>query len=220
MRIFAALAGVLLSFSALAADTKPATSESYLEGKDYTLLSEQVRPAVDPNKIEVAEVFAYTCPHCFHFEPLLDAWMEKQKPDVALTQIHTSWDPRMEPIQRGFYTAVALKIKDKTQLATFKAFHEQHNELKDAQAWADFLSGFGVSKADVLKTYDSFGVTSQIKQADSKTRGYKVTGTPTLVVDGRFRIQSGSGDGAHEKMLKIAEFLVDQVRAERAAKAK
>ncbi|RYZ96595.1 MAG: thiol:disulfide interchange protein DsbA/DsbL, partial [Moraxellaceae bacterium] len=98
MRIFAALAGALFSFSVLAADTKPAANETFVEGKDYTLLSEQVRPAVDASKIEVTEVFSYTCPHCFHFEPLLDAWIEKQKPDVALTQIHTSWDPRMEPV--------------------------------------------------------------------------------------------------------------------------
>ncbi len=224
MRIFAALVGVLFSFAVFAANTSstsivskaPEVRANYLEGKDYTLLDEPVRP-LDPNKIEVAEVFAYTCPHCFHFEPMIEAWMKTQKSDVVLVQTHTQWAAAMEPYQRGFYTAVVLKIKDKVQLPVFKAVHEERKVLGDAQAWADLFANYGVTKEAVLSTYDSFVVTGMIAQAETRVRGYKVSGTPELVVDGKYRISSRL-EGGHQEMLKVAQFLVNKVRTERAAK--
>ncbi len=218
MRIFAALTGILFSFSVFAANVSSeaassAGAVSYIEGKDYALLDEPVR-TVDPSKIEVSEVFAYTCPHCMHFEPIIEAWAKKQPADVNLVQIHTSWRADMEPYQRGFYTAVALKIKDKVQVAVFNAYHIEHKELTTAQAWADFLAPYGVDKQTVLKTYDSFGVTSQINQANARTRAYKTSGTPEMVVDGKYRI-STRNSGTQEDMLKVAQFLIEKIRAER-----
>ena len=149
-----------------------------------------------------------------HFEPIIEAWIKKQPADVNLVQIHTSWRADMEPYQRGFYTAVALKIKDKVQVAVFNAYHIEHKELTTAQAWADFLAPYGVDKQTVLKTYDSFGVTSQINQANARTRGYKTSGTPEMVVDGKYRI-STRNSGTQEDMLKVAQFLIEKIRAER-----
>lgn len=215
MRSFIALTSMFFSLTAFAADTPPVSDKtSFTQGKEYELIAEPVRP-LDSSKIEVTEVFAYTCPHCMHFEPLLEAWEKKQPSDVKLVQIHTMWSSQMEPYQRGFYTLVTLKIKDKVQLAVFDAIHTQRKELTGAQAWADLLAPYGVDKKAVLSTYDSFGVTSQIKQADARVRGYKITGTPELVVDGKYRISSSMA-GSQEAMLKVAQFLVDKIRAERA----
>ena len=81
MRIFAAIVGILFSVSVFAADAPGPVK--YLEGKDYLLLDTPVA-AVNPGKIEVTEVFSFICPHCFRFEPLVEEWEKKQKPDVAL----------------------------------------------------------------------------------------------------------------------------------------
>ncbi|HWV14332.1 MAG TPA: thiol:disulfide interchange protein DsbA/DsbL [Cellvibrio sp.] len=213
MRILVALSSLLFSLSAFAADSVPATP-TFVEGRDYEVIAEPVRP-LDPSKIEVSEVFFYTCPHCRHFEPLIENWAKKQQPDVKLVQIHTMWSPQMEPYQRGFYTAVTLNVKDKVQLAVFDAVHAQHKELATAEAWADFLATFGVDRKQVLATYNSFGVSSQIKQADARIRGYRVASTPALVIDGKYRISANLA-GGHEAMLEVAQFLVEKIRAERA----
>lgn len=215
MRIFAAIAGILFSSAVFAADSAPT---SYIEGKDYTVLSEPVRPA-DPTKIEVAEAFMYTCPHCYHFDPLISSWMKKQQSDVVLVQTHIAFNPSVEPYQRAYYTAVALKIKDKAHIDIFKAIHVSHQEFGTPESWATFLSQYGVTKEAVLSTYNSFGVTSQVNQANARQRGFKISGTPQLVVDGRYSISSRM-EGGHEAMLKVAQFLVEKVRAERAAAAK
>jgi thiol:disulfide interchange protein DsbA len=217
MRIFAALMGVLFSATTFAAEpAAPSLIFPYIEGKDYVVLENPV-PTANPSRIEVVEVFSYICPHCFHFDPILTAWMKEQKPDVALVQVHASWNASMEAYQRGFYTAQALKVKDKAHTAIFNAIHVEHKELKDAQAWADFLSTYGVSKQAVLTAYNSDAVTAQVKQADQLFRSYQISGTPELVVEGKYRI-STRFSGTQEEMLKVIQYLVNKVRAERAVK--
>lgn len=218
MRCITAFAIALFSLSAFAAEpvTKNQASANYLEGKEYTLLDAPVRPQ-DPSKIEVAEVFSYTCSHCFHFEPLISAWAKTQKPDVALVQSHINWNAGTAPYQRGYYTIVALKLKEKTHQAIFDNLHRDNKPLGDAEAWADFLSHYGVSKQTVLANYNSFAVNSLIAQTDARILGYKVSGTPELIVDGRYHITTRLV-ASQEDMLKVAQFLVDKVRAERAAK--
>lgn len=207
MRMFAALLGLVLSVVVVTAN-----AAGYTEGKDYAVLADPVRPA-DPSKIEVAEIFSFLCPHCYKFEPLIKAWSKKQPADVALVQTHASFNHNWPIYQRGFYTISALGVKDKVQDAVFTNIYVTQKELLTAEAWADFLAPYGVDKQKTISTYNSFGVNSQIKQADSRIRAYKITSTPSIIVDGRFRVLVGN----HEEMLKVTQFLVDKVRAERAA---
>lgn len=206
MRILVALMGLMFSLSACA----QGSSESYKEGQHYVILDQAVRTA-DPSKIEVAEVFSYTCPHCFDFEPLLHTWEKSQGEDVYLAQTHAMWNPSMQNLVRGYYTSVALKIKDKTHMEVFKAMHLQGKHFNTPEQWADFFVNFGVDKETALKTFHSFGVTSMTNQAESRVRGYKVTGTPEMVVNGKYRVSSRLA-GGHMEMLKVVDFLVEKER--------
>jgi len=207
MRMFAALFGLVLSIFVASAN-----AADYTEGKDYVVLPEPVRPA-DASRIEVAEVFSFLCPHCYHFEPLLQAWIKKQPADVVLVQTHASFNHNWPIYQRGYYTMLSLGVKDKAQDAVFNTIFVAKKELLTAEAWADFLSLYGVDKQKTISTFNSFGVNSHIKQAENRVRDFKITGTPTVIVDGRFKITATN----HEEMLKVSQFLVDKVRAERAA---
>jgi protein dithiol oxidoreductase (disulfide-forming) len=207
MRMFAVLVGLVLG--AVASVSNAAT---YTEGKDYEVLAQQVRPA-DPSKIEVGEVFSFLCPHCHRFEPLIQAWAKKQPADVKLVQTHASFNHKWPIYQRGFYTMAALGVKEKAQEAVFTSIYVGNQEMLTAEAWANFLATHGVDKQKALSTFNSFGVNSQVKQADNRVRDLKITSTPSLIIDGRFRILVSN----HEEMLKVAQFLVDKVRAERAA---
>jgi protein dithiol oxidoreductase (disulfide-forming) len=207
MRMLVALLGVVLSFAVASVHA----ADGYTEGKDYVVLAEPIRP-VDASKIEVAEIFSFLCPHCYHFEPLLQAWIKKQSADVVLVQTHASFNHNWPIYQRGYYTLISLGVKDKVQEAVFSSVYVGKKEMLTAQDWADFLSLYGVDKQKTISTYNSFGVNSQIKQADNRVRDFKITSTPTLIVDGRFRVAVSN----HEEMLKVAQFLVEKVRAERA----
>jgi protein dithiol oxidoreductase (disulfide-forming) len=201
-----ALAGLVLGF----AISLTSVAASYNEGKDYVVLDEPVRPA-DATKIEVAEVFSFACPHCYQFESLLQPWIKAQPKDVVLVQTHASFNHNWPLYQRGYYTMMALGVKEKAQEAVFSAMYIGHKELLTAEAWADFLSIYGVDKQKTLKTYNSFGVNSQMKQADNRIKALKISSTPTLVIDGRYRITNQN----HSDTLKVAQFLVEKVRSER-----
>lgn len=210
MRISTALIGLIMGFSF----ATTALAATYSEGKDYALLSEPVVPT-NASKIEVAEFFSYACAHCYKFEPLLQAWAKKLPADVSMVQTHVSFNrPDWTNYQRGFYTILSLGIKDKVQDAVFNSIYVANKQISGAQDWADFLSLYGVDKQKTLSTYNSFGVNTQIKQAEARSRDFKIASTPTLIVDGRFRVTATN----HEDMLKVAQFLVDKVRAERPAK--
>jgi thiol:disulfide interchange protein DsbA len=209
MRMFAALIGLVVGFSVAAASF----AASYTEGKDYVVLAQRVVPA-NANKIEVAEFFSYACPSCYKFEPHLQAWAKKLPADVALVQTHVSFNrPDWANYQRGYYTILSLGVKDKVQEAVFNSIYIANKNLSGAQDWANFLSLYGVDKQKTLSTYNSFGVNSQVKQAEARARDFKIPSTPALIVDGRLRVTVAN----HEEMVKVAQFLVDKVRAERAA---
>ena len=209
MRSLVTLLGLVFSLSACAQEI----TGDYEEGKDYFLLEQPVRTA-DASKIEVAEVFSYHCPHCLHFEPLLQAWEQEQGEDVLLVQTHAKWNAQMDALSRGYYTSIALKINDKTHMAAFKAYQEERKPLATAEDWAGFFEAFGVEKAKAINTFNSFGVTSMVAQAEARMRSYKVSGTPEMVVDGKYHINPRL-EGGQEEMLKVVDFLIAKLRKER-----
>ena len=209
MRFLAALITIVFSFTAFA-ETSP---RKFTAGEHYIVLDQPVRTS-DSSKIEVAEVFSYHCGHCFHFEPALQAWEKTLPEDVVMVQTHAIWNQQMENLARGYYTIMALGIKEQAHMAVFNAIHLHHKSLNTAEQWADFLSTYGTDKASVLKTFNSFGVGSQVKQASARARGYGITGTPELVVNGKYRITS-SKLKSQEEMLQVAEFLIEKERTEK-----
>lgn len=210
MRIVLGVLAMILSLSAVA--QAPEGSTNYQEGEHFVALADPVPTSTAEDKIEVVEVFAYTCGHCYNFEPLIRAWKKEQKDDVVVVQTPAMWNATMEAYARGFYTAQALDLLDEVHMAVFTAVHQEGKRLNTAEQWADFLATYGADKETVLKTFNSFGVTSQVKQADARVRGYKITGTPEMVVDGKYRVSSRM-TGSHSEMLRVVDYLVEQIRA-------
>lgn len=209
----AALAAICLIFVSLAACADDSASATYQEGKDYRVLANPVLVA-DPNKIEVAEVFWYGCGHCFAFEPLVRKWKEKLPDDVAYVYVPAMWNGAMERHARIFYTANALGVWDKMHQPIFNAINIDRKHLVDDKEIAALFNQYGVDGDKAIKTLNSFGTTSLVKQADARARGYDIKGTPTLVVNGTYVIETERA-GSHENMLKIASYLVDKIRAEK-----
>ncbi|MGD8175251.1 thiol:disulfide interchange protein DsbA/DsbL [Marinimicrobium sp. ARAG 43.8] len=208
MRIMLGALALLMSLGAVAQSSGSDTS--YSEGEHYEVLADPV-PSSAPGKIEVVEVFAYTCGHCYNFEPLIRAWKKEQQDDVAFVQAPAMWNATMENYARGFYTAKALGILEDVHSAVFTAVHQEGKRFNSAEQWADFLATYGVDREKVLKTFNSFGVTSQVRQADARVRGYKISGTPEMVVNGQYRVSSRM-TGSHSEMLRVVDYLVEQIR--------
>lgn len=193
----------------------PATAAEYLAGKHYQVLDTPVRTAT-PEKIEVTEVFWYGCGHCFTFEPQLEQWAAGLGEDVVLTRSPAIWHPTMELHARAYYTAKALGPLDELHRALFDAMNLEKNRLASEDAIAEIFAEHGVDEDSFRQTFNSFGVNSAVRQADARQRSYQISGTPEMIVDGKYRITARMA-GGHQGMLAVADHLIALERERRAA---
>ncbi|TNF32799.1 MAG: thiol:disulfide interchange protein DsbA/DsbL [Gammaproteobacteria bacterium] len=180
----------------------------YKEGQHYAPLPVPV-PTVDASKVEVAEVFAYGCIHCYHFEPLLAEWKKTLPAEAVFVSVPAVFGREDMMLQaQAFYTAEALGVMEKTHPAMFAVIHEQKQQLDSEQSLADlFKSAAGVDPAEFSKVFNSFGIASRARQSMNRMRDYRVTGTPTVIINGKWVINGRNLSGQAE-VLKVADFLI------------
>ncbi|WP_303292994.1 MULTISPECIES: thiol:disulfide interchange protein DsbA/DsbL [Marinobacter] len=186
-------------------------AQPWVAGEHYRVLDNPVRTASD-NGVEVAEVFWYGCPHCYNFKPLAEAW-EAEAPDyINYVKLPAALGRSWEPHAYAFYALEAMGELDKVHDALFDALAGERRPLNTPEALADFVAGYGVDAEKFLENYNSFGVRARVQQAQAKIRGARITGTPTMLVDGKY-VVSASMAGSHENTLKVVEYLAEKERS-------
>ena len=97
------------------------------------------------------------------------------------------------------------------------AIWKQKKQMRNMNELADFYAGFGVEKDKFLATAKSFAVDMQMRREQSQVREYGVTGTPTMVVNGKYRVSSGGAIGNFDIMLSVVDYLVaEELKAQSA----
>lgn len=207
MRHFFALsaltAGMLLSGFAFAADFK--------EGTDYKVLENPENIAGDV--IVVREFFWYGCPHCYNLEPHMEKWAKTRGKDVAFFQTPAALNPVWEVNARGFYAVQEMGMLEKTHKPLWDAINKDGKRLYDQNSLADWYAAHGVDKAKFNSLFNSFAVTTKIERSKAGAMRYKVTGTPTIVVNGKYVVQ-----GEDAKVVQVVDFLINKIREEKKAK--
>jgi thiol:disulfide interchange protein DsbA len=209
LRTLTLLLSLGLAAGAGAANLKP--------GHDYELVSPP-QPTSAKGKVEVIEFFSYACPHCAHFEPLLEPWVKKLPKDVVFRRIPVIFRPQWKPLARLYLTLEAMGEADRLQTAAFDAV-QNHNVLTDEAitAWA---KSQGVDEKRFVDMYRSFSVESQLARSQEQLAGYGVRGVPTLIVAGKYRNPSRDEMNpdapilSPEEILKLTDALIVKARAE------
>ncbi|WP_116368448.1 thiol:disulfide interchange protein DsbA/DsbL [Parahaliea mediterranea] len=202
---------LVLAFAMVALAPFAANAEDYKEGEHYDLISPPIRTG-SGDKVEVAEFFWYGCGHCYNFEPLISQWKKGLGDDVAFIGSPAVWNKPMELHAKAYYTAEVLGVLDTLHPVLFQAMNVDHKRLQSDKEIKELFTANGVSGEDFDKAYGSFGVNSQVRQANSRARAAKITGTPEMMVAGKYRISTRKA-GSQANMLKIADFLIEKERA-------
>ncbi len=205
------LALVTLALTPLAAQAQD--NVEYIEGTHYALIEPAMR-TVNPDKIEVMEFFWHGCVHCYNMEPMIQSWKKQQADDVDFRPSPAVWNKPMELHAKAYYAAEALGVLPQIHTAMFTAMNVDRQRLGSEAEIRELFEDNGVSEEDFDRAYDSFGVGSQARQAASRARAAKITGTPELMVAGKYRV-SGQLAGSQVDMLKVADYLVAKERAAR-----
>ena len=203
--MFRALRTVVLLLSVLAVFGQ-ANAADWKEGTHYKKLDTPVRTD-SGSRVEVVEVFWYGCPHCYNFKPLAESWEAKAPDYVDYVKIPAALGRSWEPHARAFYALEATDDLDKLHDALFDALAGERRPLNDGESLAEFVAGYGVDREEFLDSYNSFGVNARLQQAQAKIRGARVTGTPTMLVNGKYTV-SASMAGSLERVLEVVDYLV------------
>lgn len=202
----------LVLASAAAATPPPATAESkYQAGQDYKILTTAQGTTSPPDKIELAEVFWYGCPHCYNLDPKLQDFVKKLPSDVSFVRIPVMWSAVHEIHARLYYTAQALNKLPEMHEAIFREIHVNHNQLANDEQIQAFFAKFGVGTEEFQKAYHSFAVEGQLRRAKDLTLRYEIRSVPVLVVNGKYTTDA-PGVKSQDEMLAIAGELIARER--------
>ncbi len=189
-------------------------------GTDYEIIKNGQPFEPLNGKIEVVEVFNFVCPACAGFEPLVSNWKKTLGPDVRFTYVPAAFGGNWDQYVRSYYTAQTMGIADKAHARTYDAIHlegklkgERGND-SDAEL-AAFYAQFGVEAKQFAANMKSFAVTGKYNKARQYIQTQQVTGTPTIMVNGKYRVLGRSWD----ERLVIADALIAHERAQAGAPA-
>jgi thiol:disulfide interchange protein DsbA len=211
----------LLGLAAGLSANLPACAAPAPDGAAYQALSSP-QPTDTGNKVEVIEFFAYYCPHCYAFEPQLEAWVRKQGDNIVFKRVHVSAGAGALPQQRLFYTLDAMGLLPQYHQKVFDAMHVEHLRLSTDEEVFDWAARNGIDRAKFIDVYRSFGLQARLRRASSMMDAYQVGFWPLLVIDGRWQTspsQAGARlpEGSNEVQQQQAAL---QVMDELVAKAK
>jgi thiol:disulfide interchange protein DsbA len=208
--------GLLLSVSASLASASPAVPQN---GVDYATLAQPQPVQANGKKVEVIEFFMYHCPVCNALEPLFEDWIRKEGDRITVRRIHIPSTGPADPEAHLYLTLDALGRLGDMHEKVFKAVHVDHIRLNKDDAIIDWVAKNGIDRAQFLEAWNSFGVTTRLRQLRRVTADYQVESAPTLIVGGRFltnpgllsnQMQGADREAVFKATLQVADKLVDK----------
>jgi thiol:disulfide interchange protein DsbA len=213
-----ALAVVPMAYAQSGADNQ------WVAGTNYVLLSPVQPTSAPPGKIEVTEVFSYACPACNAFYPTMDKLRASLPAYAVLDYVPAGFIPSEDwPVfQRAYYTARQLNlVNPRTHDQMFEAVWKtgelatvdpQTDQLKKPAPTIENIAGFyarvaHVNKDTFVATSRSFAVDTRVRQADQYIQDCQVDQTPTIIVNGKYRLTPSTA-GGYDQVIALVKYLV------------
>jgi len=197
----------------LGAQLAMAQSEPYQEGVHYFKIA-QVPAETGSGKVEVTEFFSYACSHCNTFDPYLQSWSQSKPDNVKFDRIAVAFGRKTwEMLARAYITAEMLGIAETSHPAMMDAIWKQGKQFRSVDDLADFYSGFGVEKSTFLANYQSFAADSQLRKSQRDVQLFGIAGTPSMVVNRKYRVGSNKDVSDFNAMLDVVDYLVEKESA-------
>ena len=214
--IIKSLAILMLSLSTAGISTL-AMAEAPKIGAQFDAVAQPI--ATDnATKIEVMEIFWYGCIHCYQMDAPLTAWVKKLPSDVYFKRLPGLPNQSWAPMAKAFYAMETLGVAEKLHTPLFDAVNKSKTlnptDEKAAIAWVTQQSG--MDKLKVEQAFKSFTINTNLNRAAQIFRASGATGVPSLVIDGKY-ITSSTMAGGNEQALKVADYIIGNVRADKAA---
>lgn len=184
----------------------------FKEGKNYTRMIPTQPTVGGADKIEVAEVFMYSCPHCYDLEAYINRWAEDKDPSIRFVRIPASFNQLAVLHAQLYYTEIFLgksgKLGDPIAFRNmvFEEYHRRSNRLTSQMAIQRLFARAGVNADDFNRIWNSFEVNQALRVAADLARRYNVTSVPMVIVNGKYRTDMGMA-GSYPKLIELIDEL-------------
>lgn len=184
----------------------------FKEGKNYTRMIPTQPTVGGADKIEVAEVFMYSCPHCYDLEAYINQWVEDKDPSIRFVRIPASFNQLALLHAQLYYTEIFLgksgKLRDPIAFRNmvFEEYHRRSNRLTSQMAIQRLFARAGVSADDFNRIWNSFEVNQALRVAADLARRYNITSVPMVIVNGKYRTDMGMA-GSYPKLIELIDEL-------------
>lgn len=216
---YAAMAAVLM----LGICSPVRSAPTWTEGVNYFLIQPARPTSMPPGKVEVTEVFSYACPACNLFLPTMHKLKASLPPNAVLDYLPASFNPSEDwpMFQLAYFTAQTLGVADQTHDAMFNAVWQGSDlavidpatrgiksrvpTIEDAAKFYSAKAGVPVDK--FIATSKSFSVDNKVRAAEESIQRYRVDRTPTIIVNGKYRVNVESA-GGNDQVIELVKWLV------------
>ncbi|EGI3917942.1 thioredoxin domain-containing protein [Escherichia coli] len=160
----------------------------------YSILDKPVAGAVQDNET-VVEFFSFYCPACYAFSQNYDidkAIRESLPSEKKLVKYHTGFLGELgDELTRAWSVAMVLGVEDKVEPLLFDAV-QKTRRLKLTADIPEIFVRAGVYQEEYSKALVSKEVAEMTEKQKRLFREYGVTGTPSVYVNGRYRIENSA----------------------------
>lgn len=204
-KVLLALAGMILAFSATAAQIT--------DGKQYTTLE---KPVV--GEPQVLEFFSFYCPHCYQFEEVIhvsDNVKKKLPEGTKMTKYHVEFlGPLGKDLTQAWAVAIALGVEDKITAPMFEAVQKTQTVQTVADIRKVFIDA-GIKAEEYDAAWNSFVVKSLVAQQEKAAADLGLRGVPAIFVNGKYQLNPQGMDTSNmdafvQQYADTVKFLVEK----------
>ncbi|KRS22139.1 protein-disulfide isomerase [Alishewanella sp. WH16-1] len=204
----AAAAAVLLPLSAMASN--------FQAGKHYEVIAEQ--KTASP---EVKEYFSFYCGGCYAFEPIAQSLAQNLPQGVEFKKSHVDFIRAAAPeiqnaLARAYVVAKNLGKGDQVSTAIFNQIHQSRVPFRSENDIRSLVLIHDIDGETYDKAMRSFGVRGAVnqmmKEQQELSERKALTGVPTLIVNGKYKInnESLSQRAYQQEMQQLIEYLLSK----------
>jgi thiol:disulfide interchange protein DsbA len=200
-----------------------APAATWTEGVNYMRITPAQQTTVPSGKVEVMEVFSYGCPACNAYQPVMELLRRSLPPNAQMVYLPAAFNPSegWPVFQRAYFAAQALGIAERAHQTMYDAVWKTGelgiidagtNRLKNPLPSINDMARFyarvtGVNPQQFLAMANSFGVDSKMRAADAQILAMHVDATPTLIVNGKYRVVRDSIK-SNDELIALVKYLV------------
>lgn len=189
-------------FAVCSSGTFAFSLERYTEGVHYTKVA---GAEAKPNT--VMEFFSYGCPHCYHLESDVEAWMDKKPESIQFNRVPATWNAPFQTLAQLYFALENMSELDKAHKAAFDYLHNDKKSIRSMKDALVFAKEQGLDEGVFTIAWNDKQVKSKLNESGKLFAKFKIRGVPAMVVNGQYST-SVSMAGSEKELFEIVDFLL------------